>query len=333
VDCGEALTASGPGAASPASSGILTTLFNAVGSPNNDNKSVTDVSQSDSGEASTAAFRSPLAGCLVVAAIGASVIAFLFNPFVGVAVAIFFAIIGALIFGAVRHPRAFFGALSAVAGIVWFWSAYGPPKNVGYDDLLTKTNATTFASHHAWENSGPEEGNTVYAQRAIQHLGAKAYGRKFGDLMDWEKEYESEQFARLHPTPKPDPLEVALGSVPSDDDCPDISDLQGRGVRLITFDAQDRYEPTIDVARGYVRCALDGSGKERVDDAYSAALLFAAAGDLLRAKQRQVEARSTYEDSVKLLAAILTSANAKAAMQSDVRDTLRLVRRDYEKAR
>jgi hypothetical protein len=61
------------------------------------------------------------------------------------------------------------------------------PKNVGYDDILTNENSNTYVAHHSWSNSDFEYGNTEAAERAISHLGDKAYGRKFGDLMDWEK--------------------------------------------------------------------------------------------------------------------------------------------------
>lgn len=89
------------------------------------------------------------------------------------------------------------------------------PKNVGYDDVLTTANASTFADHNdIWNND--DSNNTAYVQRAMQHLGDKAYGRKFGDLMDWEKAYEEKQEAqkqaaaqaayyKAHPTPTPEP--------------------------------------------------------------------------------------------------------------------------------
>lgn len=74
--------------------------------------------------------------------------------------------------------------------IVAWWSMQ--PKNVGYDDVLTPSNAKTFAEHNAnWNNDDSD--NVTYVQRAMQHLGDKAYGRKFGDLMDWEKAYEQDQ--------------------------------------------------------------------------------------------------------------------------------------------
>jgi nitrogen fixation-related uncharacterized protein len=98
-----------------------------------------------------------------------------------------------------------------IAGCAYWWSVQ--PKDVGYDDVLTTTNATTFADHNAnWNHDDPN--NVAYVQRAMQHLGQKAYGQKFGALMDWEKNYEQTQadrqhaerqaaYGKLHPTPKP----------------------------------------------------------------------------------------------------------------------------------
>jgi hypothetical protein len=74
---------------------------------------------------------------------------------------------------------------ACIAVVVIYYSLQ--PKNVGYDDLLTTDNANTYVDHHTWSDGGFEYGNTEAAERAISHLGDKAYGRKFGDLMDWEK--------------------------------------------------------------------------------------------------------------------------------------------------
>jgi hypothetical protein len=63
---------------------------------------------------------------------------------------------------------------------------------VGYDDQLTQTTALTFADYNSWSHGWftDDPDNTAYVQRAIKHLGNKAYGRTFGNLMDWEKHYE-----------------------------------------------------------------------------------------------------------------------------------------------
>jgi hypothetical protein len=74
---------------------------------------------------------------------------------------------------------------ACIAVVVIYYSLQ--PKNVGYDDILTADNANTYVAHHTWSDGGFEYGNTEAAKRAISRLGDKAYGRKFGDLMDWEK--------------------------------------------------------------------------------------------------------------------------------------------------
>jgi hypothetical protein len=95
-----------------------------------------------------------------------------------------------------------------IAGCSAWWSSL--PKNVGYDDVLTQKNAISFAPHHTWGDSGSEEGNTAFAQRAIKRLGSRAYGQKFGDLMDSQKAFEQSQqeqrqaaYYKAHPTPAP----------------------------------------------------------------------------------------------------------------------------------
>jgi hypothetical protein len=67
------------------------------------------------------------------------------------------------------------------------WRFITPP-DVDYSDVLTERNANTFADHNKhWASDDPE--NVAYVQDAMAHLGDKAYGRKFGDLMNWEKSY------------------------------------------------------------------------------------------------------------------------------------------------
>jgi len=79
-------------------------------------------------------------------------------------------------------------AIVLLVGGCALWRAF-VPKDVGYDDVLTKYNAGTFAAHNKnWDNDNPD--NVTYVQRAMQHLGSKAYGHTFGGLMDWEKFYE-----------------------------------------------------------------------------------------------------------------------------------------------
>jgi hypothetical protein len=88
--------------------------------------------------------------------------------------------------GCLRVVGAILGlVVLSIAGCVAYFALQ--PKNVAYEDVLTLENAKTFAAHHAWSDSWPEDGNTAAAEAAITDLGGKAYGRKFGDLMDWEK--------------------------------------------------------------------------------------------------------------------------------------------------
>jgi hypothetical protein len=109
------------------------------------------------------------------------------------------------------------GCLIVIVGIVVLpiagcsiWASL-QPKDVTYDDVLTTENATTFPEHNAhWNNDDPD--NVAYVQRAMTHLGGKAFGHKFGHLMDWEKDYETTQedkkqaaYYKLHPTPVPTP--------------------------------------------------------------------------------------------------------------------------------
>jgi hypothetical protein len=82
---------------------------------------------------------------------------------------------------------------ACIAIVVIYYSLQ--PKNVGYEDPLTTDNANTYVDHHTWSDSGFEYGNTEAAERAIGHLGDKAYGRKFGDLMDWEKNRHAQAVA------------------------------------------------------------------------------------------------------------------------------------------
>lgn len=112
-------------------------------------------------------------------------------------------------FGCVGVPV--IAVILLIGGCVAYFAVQ--PKDVGYDDVLTTTNASTFADHNAnWNND--DANNVAYVQRAMQHLGDKAFGRKFGALMDWEKNYEKAQadkqhaerqaaYDKLHPTPKP----------------------------------------------------------------------------------------------------------------------------------
>ncbi len=79
-------------------------------------------------------------------------------------------------------------AVVLIIGGCSIWAAM-QPKDVTYDDVLTTDNANTFADHNAnWK--GDDSDNVAYVQRAVQHLGANAYGRKFKDLIAWEKALE-----------------------------------------------------------------------------------------------------------------------------------------------
>lgn len=102
-----------------------------------------------------------------------------------------------------RHPKAA-GVVAVLIVIgIGYCAAHRPPRSVGYDDVLTHANAGTFVQYHSWSDDWMEAGNTEYAQKAIQHLGVKAYGRKFGDLMDWEKSYEARRTANSIVQPEP----------------------------------------------------------------------------------------------------------------------------------
>lgn len=62
--------------------------------------------------------------------------------------------------------------------------------DVGYHDVLTPQNEKTFAKRNTdWNDDDPN--NVAYVQRAVSHLGARALGRTFGGLMNWEKAYEA----------------------------------------------------------------------------------------------------------------------------------------------
>jgi len=81
-----------------------------------------------------------------------------------------------------------------VVGSVIYWAV--KPKDVTYDDVLTPQNATTFAQHNAdWDHDDPN--NVQYVQQAMSALGPKAYGMKFGALMDWERAHASQARAKL----------------------------------------------------------------------------------------------------------------------------------------
>ena len=98
-----------------------------------------------------------------------------------------------------------FGAIAAVvalvAGIMWLAHL---PHDSDYQDVLTRDNVQTFVDHHKWSDSswesGSETSNTVYAQKAIQRLGDAAYGKKFGDLMDDQKQFQATAYSRAHPS-------------------------------------------------------------------------------------------------------------------------------------
>lgn len=112
--------------------------------------------------------------------------------------------------------------LLIIAGVLWRVSR---PKSVGYNDVLTHRTASTFAQYNSGWN-GDDPNNVSYVQRAMKHLGNRAYGRKFGDLMDWEKHFLAQKFAekalkkreaqeaywKMHPTPTPEPLRIQNAS-------------------------------------------------------------------------------------------------------------------------
>ena len=85
---------------------------------------------------------------------------------------------------------------------------------VGYDNTLTEWNVNTYGSNN-WGWNNDDKKNTEYVEKAVVRLGKSAYGMKFGQLMDSEKNYLNKQYIAVHPTPKSTP-EVVLTIEPSE---------------------------------------------------------------------------------------------------------------------
>jgi hypothetical protein len=68
------------------------------------------------------------------------------------------------------------------------------PTKVGYDDILSQENASTFVAYHSWSDAS----STSAVQAAIRRYGDNAYGKTFSELIDNEKKAEDHDYAVEH---------------------------------------------------------------------------------------------------------------------------------------
>jgi hypothetical protein len=114
-------------------------------------------------------------------------ILFVLAVVVGLAIALF--VFAARRFGLLR-VMLIIGVL-LVVGFSYF--ALQPTK-VGYDDILSHENASTFVAHHPWSDAS----STSAVQAAIRRFGDGAYGKTFSELIDDEKKAEDHDYAVAH---------------------------------------------------------------------------------------------------------------------------------------